>query len=214
MFLFKLRQKVILQLAAITVAACASILLMHFEQFRPIMRVNTSNFFQALVYGALTACAWFFAISVLSLARGDRIISFFVQPNRSAESIAGSALFAAGGEEILFRGFIFAPLTLFAPLLAWALNFVLAYVGHFRRHVPWWVPLLFSLEATLYAHIYNRYHSLFTVAVAHGVCELIVGIGLHSGIYQRAFAACVPPGILKNGLSFRKLRYVRIFSRS
>lgn len=177
--LFRYRSTIERQLVLLAACTVAAISIRIILSFKPTFRAYTETFFRGA--GTGIACGLLLVAAVVGLEqlrlRWRRMKDFPVLPKEKPESLTlvGAALAAAGGEELLLRGFFFAFVALFSRPTAYLLNFLLTAGLHLRGR-DYLVPaLLKALEGTLYAALYVQHRSLFLIAVARFFSEIILG---------------------------------------
>ena len=182
-----LKKSVRLQLLFVLTASFAAGCAGWLTGFHPTVRLSFRYFLQGLGGGVFSSAIVLALTAIAGLFLGGREKS--VPPSIARRhkvdraGLAGRGFAAAGGEELILRGYIFAPLSLVSFWGSHLLNIFLGFILNIRRRDDLILAVIRSAEAALYAVFYTRTHSLFMVGVAHGIAEICVGAGFATQSY-------------------------------
>ena len=176
--LFYLKRSLPRQIIFLLLLAVLSWLGAAFFDVHPRLRATPENFLKGLLGGVLTAVLTSFLHLVLSLVprlgHKDALKELGAElKEKSSFTLAGAALTASVGEELLFRGVLFGAASRLNLDIALAGNFLvmlLLYVHHKRQTG---IAAVKAIECTLYAYMFSYSRSLCMVGTAHFVCEVL-----------------------------------------
>ena len=182
-----LKKSVRLQLLFVLTASLAAGCAGWLTGFHPTARLSFRYFLQGLGGGVFSGTVVLVLAGLAGLLLGGREKSLPPSITRLQKvdraGVVGRGLAAAGGEELILRGYIFAPLSLMSFWGSHLLNVFLGFILNLRRRDDLILAVIRSVEAALYAVFYTRTHSLFMVGVAHGIAEVFVGTGFATPSY-------------------------------
>ena len=177
--LFRYRSTIERQLVLLVACSIAAVSIRIILSFKPTFRAYLDTFLRGA--GTGIACGLLMIAAVVGLEqlrlRWRRMRDFPVLPEEKPASLTlvGAALAAAGGEELLIRGFFFAFIALFSRPAAYFVNFALTFGLHIRGREYLIPALLKAFEGTLFAALYLQHRSLFLIATARFFSEIILG---------------------------------------
>jgi hypothetical protein len=180
--LHRLKEKPLLQVAFVATVLALAALLEWLTGFRPTMRGTFLTFVQGVAGGVFISILLIGSFALIRQWKRKSLLdlsSYPLQP-LAVSSRVGAAFAAAGGEEVLLRGHIFAFLNTLNTSFALLVNFILSSLLYFSGRSSLPVAILRGLEAILYALLYSVHHSLLLVATAHFVAELFTNSLLSS----------------------------------
>jgi membrane protease YdiL (CAAX protease family) len=204
---FSLKKSFARQLLLLAGCSGLALLLRFVLEIQPRLRMNT----EMLIRGVLGAVLCLLVLGlthlilVLLLGRSQikQVETLSAElGNLTPLQLLGSSIASSVAEETLFRAYIFSSLSLISIWLAFALNALIAFVCYFRFRAYPAISATKAIEATFYAALYAYNHSLFMVALAHCIVELVVTVVLTKSNFKW----------LNYVLSFRKHRFfARVF---
>ncbi len=169
------RLKIDKQLLLFSAFVLLSVLSSLIFSFRPIIRPGFATFFRGLI--AATGLVMIHLLGAIVREWCRRRWKFKVVPESVPEKGAdklGAAILAGGGEEVLLRGFIFAPLLAKlsfggSTFLISLLNAALSGLLHSRRGA---IAYERVIEGALMGLLYQQYRSIFILFIARTGSEL------------------------------------------
>lgn len=161
------------QIALFVACIFLSMAILALSGFVPSVRLSGEAFGRGLGAGVLLTILAGFLLPVVEACGPPRAAA-----SRPSEVMLGRAVVLAFGEELVLRGFIFAPISLFSFWLALALNFALAFLLGMSRNDGMRgliaVPMARALEGTFCAVLYSWNRALFVVVVARAIREIAI----------------------------------------
>ncbi|MCC6954491.1 MAG: hypothetical protein IT290_10265 [Deltaproteobacteria bacterium] len=164
------------QIALFVACIFLSMAILALSGFVPSVRLSGEAFGRGLGAGVLLTILAALLLPVVEAFGSPRGTAAASRP--SPEVMLGRAVVLAFGEELVLRGFIFAPIALFSFWLALALNFALAFLLGMSRNDGMRgliaVPMARALEGTFCAVLYSWNRALFVVVVARAIREILI----------------------------------------
>lgn len=171
----------IVQIFLVSVAGLLAIALRSLLHFTPTIRFNTESLFRGAIGGLVLGVAYLLLQWVLV-----RKITNQQERGSGHQKGVATAICAASAEELILRGYLFAFLAVRVPIIAFILNGAASYLVGIRgireRKDYLIVPLLRCLQGTALALMYSWNRSLFLVAVARLVADLVIEFGEAEGV--------------------------------
>lgn len=164
------------QFAMLSFFIALSFLCSNLFSFQPLVRANVSTFIRGIIAGfGLLIIRLLGQIGREFLRKRFKIANTQNDVLEGSRKRIGAALVLAGGEELLLRGFIFAPLLVHfnffgGSFLAYIINALLSFGLHSKRNI---YGIERAIEGTLLALLYSEYHSIFILFIARFVAESV-----------------------------------------
>ncbi len=198
-----------LEQQAIFLAACIFLsgVVSYIFDFSPHIRLSWKMLSWGILGGVSSLIMVSLALLLGTLLRSEQVLTQLKETSKALSrssllSLLGAGITAGAGEELMLRGFVFAPLARQSLWAAFAASFILSVAAYWqgRKQMIW--ALGRGFEGTLYALMYLQFKSLFMIAVASFICEAGRRIALRSGKCSEILSAVIK--WRKSGKLFKK----------
>lgn len=173
--LFTIKNEKAYQLFALAGSALLCLALYSLFGIKPTVRIHSEMLPRVLAGGIAASFLTLFGYALIAVCRPPQMRMEFRNrfPRMSWFRIIGAAMVAGGAEELLLRGFIFAPLSTHSLFFAYFLNALLGATLSMNSRNDYAIGLLYAAQASFFAALYISTRSLFVVSLAHMLEECL-----------------------------------------